>query len=267
MKASIREKLKKGVSLIRARNEAAAEHCAELSPLLSSPNNLLGVEYQKALLHFGSGAAVLPVLRTGSAHADQSLSGGCSSASAIRAGVKEGKLRAVKKNVPSYVFEDLKNAPDTSVYGDIAVYAAIERPADQLKKILDCTEGLENRIKALAKGNPDFDTLVRKVTTKRYISSRVRRILLSAVLGTDGDLVRRSLKNKSYLNVLAVKRERADELLPALKRSDFPVLLRAGDEKAISARAKECYEKDLLADDLYAFITRTPKRGGRTIFV
>ena len=267
MRASIREKLKKGVSLIRARNEAAAETGAELIPLLSSPNNILGVEYQKALLFFGSGAQVLPVLRTGGGHADAELAKNYSSATAIREGVRQGKLRAVKKNVPEFVFEDLKTAPDTSAYGTLAVYAALTRPAEELKGILDCTEGLENRTKALAKGNPDYDGLVAKITTKRYISSRIRRILASAVLGIDEALVRRSLKNKLYCNVLAVKNESAEALLPELARSDFPVLLRRSDERNISARALACYEKDLLAEDVYSFITRTPARGGRTLFI
>ena len=267
MKAAIREKLKKGVSLIKARTEAAAETEPLSAPLLSSPNNVLGVEYQKALLFFGSNARVLPVLRTGGGHADAELAKNYSSATAIREGVRQGKLRAVKRNVPEFVFDDLKNAPDTSAYKALAVYAALSRPAEQLKKILDCTEGLENRIKALAKGNPDYDALVGKVTTKRYISSRVRRILAAAVLGIEEELVRKSLKNKLYLNVLAVKKERADDVLPALARSEFPLLTRASDEKKLTRTAMECYEKDLLADDVYSFITRTPARGGRTVFV
>ena len=218
-------------------------------------------------MFFGSGAQVLPVLRTGGGHADAELAKNYSSATAIREGVRLGKLRAVKRNVPEFVFDDLKNAPDTSAYKALAVYAALSRPAEQLKKILDCTEGLENRIKALAKGNPDYDALVGKVTTKRYISSRVRRILAAAVLGIEEELVRKSLKNKLYLNVLAVKKERADEVLPALARSEFPLLTRASDEKKLTRTAMECYEKDLLADDVYSFITRTPARGGRTLFV
>ncbi len=267
MKASIREKLKKGVSLIRARHEATAETNANLIPLLSSPNNVLGVEYQKALLFFESAAEIMPVLRTGGAHADEALKDGYSSATAIRAGLREGKLRAVKRNVPDYVFEDLKNAPDVSSYGAIAVYAALSRPADELKKVLDCTEGLENRIKALAKGNHDYESLVAKITTKRYIASRIRRILAAAVLGIDEDLVRRSLKNKLYLNVLAVSKARADEILPALNESAFPVLTRRSDEKNIPARAAACYEKDILAEDLYSFLSRSPSRAGKTLFV
>ncbi len=267
MKSSIREKLKKGLSLIRARAEAAAETDKLSAPLLSSPNNVLGVEYQKALFCHAENAEILPVLRTGGGHADSELAKNYSSATAIRAGAREGKLRAVKKNVPSFVFEDLKSAPPSDAYKDIAVYAALSRPAEEMKKILDCTEGLENRIKAIARGVSGYDELVAKVTTKRYISSRVRRILAAAVLGIDEELVRRSLKNKLYLNVLAANKSRAEELLPVFAHSDFPALLRRSDERNLSPRARECYDVDLFAEDVYAFVTRTPSRGGRTVFV
>ncbi len=268
MKAVIRENLKKGMGLPRARYEAVMSSDAGLhAPLLSSPNNLLGVEYAKALLAEESAAALLPVPRTGGAHADTELKEGVSSASAIRTALAEGKLRAIRKSVPEFVLDDLKGAPDLSAYGTLAVYAALSRPAEELKGILDCTEGLENRIKALAKSNHDYAELVAKITTKRYISSRIRRILAAAVLGIGEDLVRKSLKSKLYLNVLAIKKERADELLPALNASAFPVLTRKSDEKKLSARARACYEKDVLAEDVYAFLSGAPARAGKTVFV
>ena len=79
--------------------------------------------------------------------------------------------------------------------------------------------------------------------------------------------MRRSLKTTLYLNVLAVNKSRAEELLPVFAHSDFPALLRRSDERNLSPRARECYDVDLFAEDLYSFVTRTPARGGRTLFV
>ncbi len=267
MRGAIREKLKKGMSLIRARHEAAAETGELPAPMLATPNNVLGVEYTKALLQEGCAADVLPVLRKGGAHADEKIGGALSSSTAIRAALREGRPRAVKKCVPGFVFEDLKCAPDLSRYKEIAVFSALTRPAAEMKRITDCTEGLENRIKALAKGNPEYDLLIEKTTTRRYISSRIRRILAASVLGIENALVQKSLKNKLYLNILAVNKERAGALLSELRHAGFPLLVRAGDENALSRAAAECYEKDRLAEDVYAFVTASPARGGRTLFV
>ena len=109
---------------------------------------------------------------------------------------------------------------------------------------------------------------MRGATGKRYIASRIRRILAAAALGIEGKLVRESLRAALYLNVLAVRKSRADELLPALAGGAFPALLRGGDEQALSPEAARCLEADRRAEDVYAAVTRcSPPLGRRTLFV
>ena len=261
--------LKAGKSFTRARSDALIETGrGDTAALLQSPNNILGVEYQKALFACGSLATILPVKRTGAGYSDEELYKNFSSATAIRSAVSEGKERAVRKNVPDYVADDLfSSAADGSVFKKIAVYAALTQSAEQLSLILDCSEGLENRIKALAKDNPDYDTLLEKATTKRYISSRIRRILASAMLGIDEDLIRKALKAPLYLKVLAVKNEKADDVLSVLGRAAFPAIARKGDLSNLSAAAKDVYEKDILAADIYGLICGRPVNRSQTLFI
>ena len=100
--------LKAGKSFTRARSDALIETGrGDTAALLQSPNNILGVEYQKALFACGSLATILPVKRTGAGYSDEELYKNFSSATAIRSAVSEGKERAVRKNVPDYVADDL----------------------------------------------------------------------------------------------------------------------------------------------------------------
>lgn len=73
------------------------EQIGRISSLLSSPNNLLAVEYQKALLRTGSTMKILPVRRKGSAHNEENLAGTCSSASSIRNLLRGLSERAVRE--------------------------------------------------------------------------------------------------------------------------------------------------------------------------
>ena len=114
---------------------------------------------------------------------------------------------------------------------------------------------MENRIKALAKDNPDYDHLLEKITTKRYISSRIKRIFAASVLNISEELIRQSLKAKLYLKVLAVRKERAAEILAELKQSDFPLLTRRSDLSELSKTAQTLIDKDFLANDIYRLIT------------
>ena len=251
-KAAMRARLKAGVSFTKARTEALAETGREdIARFLRSPNNILGVEYQRALLAFGSGAKIIPVLRTGAEHADTQMRKNFSSASAIRDAVREGKFRAVKRNVPPFVFEELRNASDGTAYQRFAHLTALTKSADSFKNILDCTEGLENRIKAFAKGAADYNELIEKVTTKRYISSRIRRILAAAVLDINEDLVRKGLRAPLYLKILALKKSRADEMLAEFGQAAFPLIARKNDLAQLSKPAAEIYAKDILASDFY----------------
>ena len=257
LKAAVKEKLKTGLSPVRARAEALEQ----ISPpevdmdLLNSPNNILGIEYQKALFQFECGAQILPIPRVGAGYTDTKQYADYSSAAAIRKAAEDKKYRFIRRNVPEYVFRDVKNFTSPALYEKIAVYSVMSKPASELKKIADCTEGLENRIQALAKDNPDYGALIEKITTKRYISSRIRRIFAASVLNITEELIRQSLKNKLYLKILAVDREKAADILAALKKSQFPLIARRSDLAELAKTAQALIEKDFQANEVYQLAT------------
>ena len=129
-----------------------------------------------------------------------------------------------------------------------------------LSRIIDCTEGLENRIKSCAREADGFDSLIGAVTTKRYISSRIRRILASAVLGIGASLVRAALEEPLYLKILALRKSRAEELLREFGRSKFPILARQNEIKSLKGAAAEAYRKDLLAGHVYRLCCKATEK-------
>ena len=257
LKSAIKEKLKAGYSPVFARAEAIKELDIPNvdTNLINSPNNILGIEYQNALFYFESGARILPIPRVGAGYSESKLHNIYSSAAGIRLAAQKKKFRAVKKNVPEYVFKDAKAFVSPESYKKIAVYSVISKPACELKKIVDCTEGLENRIQALAKDNPDYDILIDKITSKRYITSRIKRIFASSVLNITDELIRQSLKSRLYLKVLAVNKERAADILAALKTSEFPLITRKSDLSSLSKAAQALIEKDFQANDIFNLLT------------
>ncbi len=254
-RSRLRIHLKNGKSLTKAREASLAE-CGNpaIAELLRLPNNILGVEYQKALLSEHSNASILPIPRTGATHREKNMRANYSSATALREALQANNLRAVRKNVPAFVFDDLPQRTDPTIFYALAVYSVLSKSGNDLKRILDCTEGLENRLKAFAKGNPDYETLIQKTTTKRYISSRIRRILAAATLDISEDLVRRGLRSILYLKPLAIRKEKADALLSVLGKSAFPLLTRKADYSKLTKTGAEIYQKDLLASDIYALV-------------
>jgi len=171
---------------------------------------------------------------------------------AIREAIKKDKLNSVKKLVPDYVFKDLpKKLPD---HGQITLYSLMATPKKQLKQIIDCTEGLENRIKAYLKECLTLEELLDKLATKRYTNTRLQRIATASLLGITESFTRDCLKSKLYLKVLAVKKDSLQAVTHLL--GDTPFIMRKSDADKLEGVAKECFLKDVFANDVYSVITQ-----------
>lgn len=266
---ALKEKMKDGTSYIRARNAAALERFPALDEkLLSSPNNILGVEYCRALLGRKSTISPLPILRTGSSHGSAALAGNYSSATAIRAALSDGSRKAkkaLKSNLPAHVLNDLSGYVPLP-YGQAALCALLRAEPKEIAETPDCSEGLENRILSIAKSNPEMGELLAKTTSKRYTESRVRRILLQNLLGVRAKDVKDYLSSPLYANVLAVRRQSAEEILSALS-GELPVLVRKSDALQLKRDALACLELDMRANALYGALTGKYANEYGTLFV
>lgn len=265
-KRALKESLDKGFSFAKAKFEAVkAVHGGVFDEkLISSPNNILALEYTRALLQTDCKTKIYPMLRDGN-HNDVTLKKGVTSASSIRAALKAGLKKKLKKSVPPYVFEDLREYP--YAFDKIIISAAITATREKMAEIPDCTEGLENRIKALIKGNKTVDGLVEKVSTKRYTAARIRRILTQNLLGIDKNFTEQCLKNGTYAKVLAVNADKRDIINVLSERSAIPVITRRSDETDLKRVARKCLDTDVLAEELYELATGEISESGRMLLV
>lgn len=253
-KKALKEQLNNGVSLAKAKFLAVKATSTEDfdESLVSSPNNILGLEYTKAILKRESPLAIFPLLREGN-HNDATLKKGVTSATSIRAKIKDGEKKKVRSNVPPFVYKDLTEYP--YCFDKMIMTKLLTSTTEDLQKISDCSEGLENRIKALSKDNLSVETLVEKASTKRYPQTRIRRILCSNLLGVKDAFVKDCLESKLYAKILAINSDGKD-IIPLLKaKSDIPLLTRKSDEQALKRTALKCFELDSLACDLYSLAT------------
>ena len=252
-----KEELKTGVTAIKAKCAALEKMKVENLDfeLLKTPNNILGIEYCKAILSSKADVEIHPVIRQGAAYNDDKMYKNLSSAAAIRKAVNDGKRRQIKKCVPDYVFRDLPaKLPDAD---DLIFFSAIKSTPKELERVLDCTEGLENRIKALTRDADGLDKLVEKIKTKRYTKTRLERILLANMLGIEESFVRKCLNSELYLKILAVNKDKLDVLSAIRGKNDVPVITRKSDCKKLSGVAKDCFLTDVDALEIFDFVAKT----------
>ena len=174
---------------------------------------MLGVEDATAVLRSGADIRLLPVKRVGAGFNDEQLAGGYSSASGIRANADNPKI---KNEMPECSYDDfIKSNDNGERFRRLAVDSLYLCDKENLKRVYGCTEGLENRLKSLAFGH-GFEEIVELACSKRYSKARIRRILTANLLGLYADQTQEFLQGGLPVKVLAVKKERADELLPLL---------------------------------------------------
>ena len=242
----IKRLLSTGIGYAKARANAYSKYIQ--NDFLLKPNNLLGLEYTRALLKLNSKIEILPIIRQGNDYLDTSLAENFSSATAIREAIKQGKTENLPTNIPEFTLKDIKNAkiPDLLSLEKLAV---LTKSKQEIARVCDCTEGLENAFKQVAENNlSDFE---KELTSPRYTSARIRRIALQTLLGIEETLIRSALGSPLYLRVLAVNKL-DEEILSLLGKSAYPLLVKNSDAKKLSNVAKEVFEKEEFCDRIYA---------------
>ncbi len=256
-KIALKEELDSGVSFAKAKFTAVKKAFGDEinDELLSSPNNILALEYAKAKLKTDSPVTLVPVVRFGdTAHNDKKAKGKIGSALSIRESLKNGDFKTVKKLVPDYVFKDLPKTPYD--FSTILLSSLCRADAEDLKEITDCSEGLENRIKALIKDSSDYETAIEKIATKRYTYARVKRITVGNLLKINDKLVQKALQTPLYAKVLAIKSDAKDMISSISANSAIPLLTRKKDYADVKKTAEAALNVDDLANDLYSVVTK-----------
>ena len=257
-----REWLGKGLPYASARQRAAEAVLGGRSEALMSPNNLLGVEYLKAIGAQKSALKPMTVRRSGGAH-----DGDCGySASALRGKMQAGDptWQDMMPRAAAEVF--LREAaggrgPVSVASYELAMLSRLRALGD-FSGLPGASEGLDRRFLRYAASEPTVARVLEGAKTKRYAMSRIRRMMLCACLGiADAD----SREPPPYIRVLAMNRRGMGLLREARGRAELPIITKPASAGRIPGRAAEIFAKESAATDFYvlAFRDEDEKSGGR----
>ena len=248
----LRERLASGASFASAREAAARELIGDDAAVLGAPNDILGVEYCKALLQSGSAIVPLAMERRAVGH-DGGAKEGFASASFIREKLARGEDASAYLTAESaaiYARECAAGrAPVTMANAERAILSRLRTMEEaDFARYDGGNEGLYRRFYESARTAASIDELLGAVKTKRYAYARLRRMLLAAYLGvTKEDMPPRV----PYLRVLAFN-ERGRAVLKQMKKTACaPVLIKSADVRALDASARRLFELSARAEDQY----------------
>ena len=233
--ARARELLKDGITFAKARSLAVNEKSSDAAKVLETPNDILAVEYIRSLKKLGSSIKPYPILRKGSGHESKTPVDNIASASFIREAFTEDTIKSFTPESELYLSEI--KAGNVSEGIDSLSSALLLKlrlmTSEQIANLPDVSEGLENRILRAAKEAKSLDELCSILKTKRYTLSRIRRILMYALLSFSKQ---NDIENVPYIRVLG-HNQKGLEII-SRKTAQIPVITSLARAREISKEAE-----------------------------
>lgn len=186
--ARIREQLALGVSYPKALWLATG------LDVLEKPNNVLAVEYLRALKKTNSTVCPVTVVREDNYN-------GTAAEFASSSYLRQNKTER-EKYLPDFVLQDIDDSIEQK-YTDFATRFVALKTKEELENIAGVSEGLHNKIFAADKAH-GYDKMLDDVKSKRYTRLKLQRIVLNCVLGITKDMEKQSKLTKPTVKVLAV---------------------------------------------------------------
>ncbi len=264
-KTILSNELNKGVSFPKARENALLmylDNVEEYSNVLSCPNNILGIEYLKALKKYESSIKPICIPRFKSDYNSNDFSGNIASATAIRTLVKDENFDIIKNLVPSDTYnilmENVKNGhivSDLNVFEKEIIYVLRKMSVEDISELPDVSEGLEFNIKNAVDSCNTVDELLSLIKSKRYTQTRIQRILLYALLGITKKDMEISKNVVPYVRVLGFN-ENGKKLVSEISKNNPNLQIVTSVKKFIDNNSDSNLEvlinKDIFATDAYS---------------
>ena len=232
-KASLDKYLRTGMSYPSARINALKEISPD-ADILSTPNNILAVEYIRSIEKLSSSVIPRTVKRIGGGYNDDSPNKEIISASAVRKLIREGKS-------PDAFSPDANGSPMFMSDFDILISARVKTAStEELLQIPDCNSELASRIMSASKYNT-FEEIVDSVSCKSYTQSRIRRILCNLLIGNRFS----SLPSPDYIRILGFNKTGSEILGKMKSTASLPVIARGALLKENPLFSLECRATDI----------------------
>ena len=261
----LKEGLQNGLTWPQARVQALNEFMpdGEIAPLLDTPNNLLGVEYCKALIKRNSPITPVTVKRKGNGYHSEELDGETASASAIRKGIftRDGDLSANGSGDTAFlsqVPEEIRSLFQTELplqanaLSEMLNYRLLTLNRDHVpfSTFADVSKDLSDRLEHFLYEQESFEERIFQLKTRQYTYTRISRCLLHILLGITDEMI---LAGKAagyapYARILGFRKDKADLLGKIKKHTRIPLVTKTADaSRMLSGTAKMLFEQDLYA--------------------
>ncbi|MDO4199971.1 MAG: nucleotidyltransferase family protein [Clostridia bacterium] len=239
----LQNKLKSGVTFAKAREQAIELLLpgTEFSNILSTGNNILGVEYIKAIKKLQSSINPITLQRNSNFKC----------ASEIRTLIKKNNKKYCE-HMPNTM--EILETPRDIFLGEKGIISVLKRMnLENFAQLPDISEGLENKIYNSLCECTNLENLLGLIKSKRYTMSRIKRILMCAYLGITDKIQR---KNPPYLRTLGTTAKGLEILNIAKKTAKLPIISKFSDLSGKNSFSQKIFNIECTATDLFGIFSK-----------
>ncbi len=261
---ALRNNLRHGMSYPLARTNAFLQYEPSLRQyreVFSSPNNILGIEYLKALLKRNSGIQPLTTMRSGAAYHDNRLGSSHCSALAIRHAVfSREDTKYLSAHMPETAYDlivsSLKEERPLHIdhFSSALLYKLLSESESGFDQYLDVSSDLSDKIRKNLYRFDSFSGFCDLLKSKEMTYTRISRCLLHILLNMKKTTMESyiAMDYAPYARVLGFRKD-ATPLLSAIKEhSSIPLITKLADAKGIlSQDALAMLKQDIQRNSIY----------------
>lgn len=278
-KQLLNQRLKEGLSFPAARARALSDCDIGLpqevvAEILAEPNNILAIEYCKAIIRRNSPIIPEPIIRRGGHYHSTELDKNFSSASAIRNTLTDpelilnkntiddiSRLKALlgtsipKRALDIFITEAVMRYGTCTVedFSSILYYSLLMSSKEQLAGLSDSSIEISNRIVSSLSDFTGFSDFTSLIKSRQLTHTRVSRVLMHSILNIPQALLNEAISQDHipYLRLLGFRKE-ASPLLGRLKKEcALPIVTRPREAKDLKGTALEMFRLDVRSSQLY----------------
>ena len=257
-KSILNKALAGGLSYPAARQTALLEYLPECKDIIAGSNNILAIEYIKAILGNELNMTYYPVLREGAGYNDDTDNAEYASAFGIRKMLMAGEADKLKTYLASDMFEEISHSQSCPVFTDdfssifnhkmlfLKQQCNINHTdfAEKLSEYEDMSPDLANRFAATFTGRDTISEFVIKIKTKNIVHSRICRCIMHIILEIKHSMSEK-YNNIPHIRLLGFNKTGQQYLGSIKKELDVPFITKTADYK------KEL-SFDLSCSDIYS---------------
>ncbi len=267
LKAYIKNHLDAGNTYPKAVNLALSDYYNSIgndimSDILKKPNNLLGIEYIKAIKKLDSNIKPVAVKRIVSDYNELDIKSSIASATSVRREIKAyGVSDKVKLSVPEKslnIIQEYLSSGKNSIFmgnlSDILLYRVRSMDLEEMNEYMNAVEGIEHRLKRFATASSNIEELLSSVKTKRYTRAFLQRLLIHMLLGLKTKHIQTFKQDTHlmYARVLAFN-DRGTQILKKMKQNEeLSIITKVANYKPNNSFLESMLKFDLRSTDVYS---------------